>query len=360
MKRLYLRHTVLGQIAILLSQELSEVYSEISIQQQAYNRYIQQANSVGLDAGYAQLVRDGKIDIETITDEDLKQKIEDYKEWYNKALDCADAILDLKDNLYDLAKTNFDNITKQFEDQLDVIEHSVNMVEGYIDLAETRGYLASTDYYDSLIKLETQNIGTLKNEYDSLANTLNNLTNSGQIEKYSEAWYEMYSQICDVEESLQDATKALSEYESKLRELKWSYFEKEQDYITNFTDETQWLVDLLEKQGKLIDDNNGKITDRGTATMGLHAVGYNTYMAQADDYAKEIQKINQQLASDPYNTILIDKRQEYLKAQRDAIDNAYDELDATKSLIKDGYDAQIDALNKLIQKKKDAMDAEKD
>lgn len=343
-----------------LSQELSEVYSEISIQQQAYNRYIQQANSVGLDAGYAQLVRDGKIDIETITDEDLKQKIEDYKEWYNKALDCADAILDLKDNLYDLAKTNFDNITKQFEDQLDVIEHSVNMVEGYIDLAETRGYLASTDYYDSLIKLETQNIGTLKNEYDSLANTLNNLTNSGQIEKYSEAWYEMYSQICDVEESLQDATKALSEYESKLRELKWSYFEKEQDYITNFTDETQWLVDLLEKQGKLIDDNNGKITDRGTATMGLHAVGYNTYMAQADDYAKEIQKINQQLASDPYNTILIDKRQEYLKAQRDAIDNAYDEIDATKSLIKDGYDAQIDALEKLIEKRKDAMSAEKD
>ena len=342
-----------------LSQELSDVNSEISIQQQAYNRYIQQANSVGLDAGYAQKVRDGKIDIETITDEDLKQKIEDYKNWYEKALDCSDAILDLKDDLYDLAKTNFDNITKQFEDQLDVIEHSVNMVEGYIDLAETRGYLASTDYYDSLIKLETQNIGTLKNEYDSLANTLNNLTNSGQITKYSEAWYEMYSQICDVEESLQDATKALSEYESKLRELKWSYFEKEQDYITNFTDETQWLIDLLEKQGKLV-DNNGNLTNRGTASMGLHAVGYNTYMSQVDDYAKEIQKINQELAKDPYNTILIDKRQEYLKAQRDSIDAAYDEIDAAKSLMKDAYDAQLDALQKLIDKRKDVMQAEKD
>ena len=122
-----------------------------------------------MDAGYAQKVRDGKIDIETITDDNLKQKIEDYTNWYEKALDCSDAILDLKDDLYDLAQTNFDNITKQFEEQLDVITHSVNMVEGYIDLAETRGYLASTDYYDNLIKLETQNIGTLKNEYDSLA-----------------------------------------------------------------------------------------------------------------------------------------------------------------------------------------------
>lgn len=341
-----------------LSSELSQVNSEISIQQQAYNRYMQEANKVGLDAGYAQKVRDGKIDIETITDDNLKQKIEDYTNWYEKALDCSDAILDLKDDLYDLAQTNFDNITKQFEEQLDVITHSVNMVEGYIDLAETRGYLASTDYYDNLIKLETQNIGTLKNEYDSLANTLNNMVNAGQIKKYSEAWYDLYGQICDVEEALQDAKKALAEYESKMRELKWTYFETQQNYITNFTDEMSWLNDLLEKQGKLIDDN-GNMTNRGTASMGLHAVGYNTYMSQADDYAKEIQQINKELAKDPFNTLLIDKRQEYLKAQRDSIDAAYDEIDAAKSLMKEGYDAQIDALNKLIQKKKDAMDAEK-
>lgn len=341
-----------------LSSELSQVNSEISIQQQAYNRYMQEANNVGLDAGYAQKVRDGKIDIETITDDDLKEKINLYKEYYEKALDASDAILDLKDNLYDLAQTNFDNITKQFEEQLDVITHSVNMVEGYIDLAETRGYLASTEYYDNLIKLETQNMGTLKNELDSLTNTLNNMVNTGQIKKYSEAWYDLYGQICDVEEALQDATKALSEYESKMRELKWSYFEKEQDYITNFTDEMSWLNELLEKQGKLIDDN-GNLTDRGTASMGLHAVGYNTYMSQADDYAKEIQKINEELAKDPFNTILIDKRQEYLKAQRDSIDAAYDEIDAAKSLMKDGYDAQIDALNKLIELKKKNMDAEK-
>ena len=341
-----------------LYQEYSAVNGEIVDQQNAYERYLQEANNVGLDAGYAQLVRDGKIDIETITDDDLKQKIEDYKNWYEKALDCSDAILDLKYNLYDLLQTNFDSITKQFEDQLDVISHSVNMVEGYIDLAETRGYLASTEYYDSLINLERQNIGTLQNEYNSLATTLSNMVNAGQIEKYSEAWYDLYGQICDVEESFQDATKALSEYESKMRELKWSYFEKEQDYITNFTDEMSWLNDLLEKQGKLIDDN-GNMTNRGTASMGLHAVGYNTYMSQADDYAKEIQKINEELAKDPFNTILIDKRQEYLKEQRDSIDAAYDEIDAAKSLMKDKYDAELDAIDKLIQKKKDAMSAEK-
>ena len=42
---------------------------------------MKQANSVGLSEDYASKVRDGTIDIETITDEDLNDKISDYKEW---------------------------------------------------------------------------------------------------------------------------------------------------------------------------------------------------------------------------------------------------------------------------------------
>ena len=62
-------------------QKMSKLNEEISIQQQAYDRYMQQANSVGLSEDYAQKVRDGLIDIEEITDEDLKDKIDDYQEW---------------------------------------------------------------------------------------------------------------------------------------------------------------------------------------------------------------------------------------------------------------------------------------
>ncbi len=64
-----------------LNDQISQTRREIDLQNQAYNRYIQQANSVGLDAGYAAKVRDGTIDIEKITDEDLNNKISDYKEW---------------------------------------------------------------------------------------------------------------------------------------------------------------------------------------------------------------------------------------------------------------------------------------
>lgn len=64
-----------------LVNQISKVGEEINLQQKAYDRYMQQANSVGLSEDYASKVRDGTIDIETITDEDLNDKISDYKEW---------------------------------------------------------------------------------------------------------------------------------------------------------------------------------------------------------------------------------------------------------------------------------------
>lgn len=64
-----------------LVNQIGKVGEEINLQQQAYDRYMKQANSVGLSEDYASKVRDGTIDIETITDEDLNDKISDYKEW---------------------------------------------------------------------------------------------------------------------------------------------------------------------------------------------------------------------------------------------------------------------------------------
>ena len=62
-------------------QAMNQIRSNLTTLQQAYNRYIQEANSVGLDESWASKVRDGSINIETITDEDLKDKIDEYQQW---------------------------------------------------------------------------------------------------------------------------------------------------------------------------------------------------------------------------------------------------------------------------------------
>ena len=64
-----------------LADEIDKVNEEINLQQAAYNRYMQEAKSVGLSSSWMKKVQDGKVDIETITDEDLANKIKEYQEW---------------------------------------------------------------------------------------------------------------------------------------------------------------------------------------------------------------------------------------------------------------------------------------
>ena len=76
-------------------------------------------------------------------------------------------------------------------------------------------------------------------------------------------------------------------------------------------------------------------------------------MAMADKYAKEVKAIDAELANDPGNVKLLERRQELLQAQRDAILNAEDEKESIKDLIEDSYNKLGDTLSDLISKYKD-------
>ena len=459
-----------------LAQELGSVNQQISAEQQAYNKYMQLANSVGLPEGYASLVRNGTIDVSTIQDDDLNDKIEKYKSYYESALSAADAVQDLQDKLAELAKTKFDNISSDFEAQIDQIKHSTtmyqsyidqveaedaipvrsyyenmianeqqtisrlkdeysqltnamnealntgriqayseewynmrasinsvdeaiqdanksiieytksmkelsktkfnkistayenasgfndhakNMYNGLIDQADAEGRFASKDYYSALMDMEKLNIKTLTQESNDLHKSLQEAMNKGDIEEYSDDWYEMMGKINDVQEAIMDANKSLTEYGNSMRQLDWDLFDKQEEYISKIQEESDFLVDLMSNQ-KLYDDDTGKDTKYATAIKGLHVVNYDVYKAQAQDYAKEIEKINKDLADDPNNMKLIERKQELIKAQQDVIANAEQEKQAIKSLVKDGIDAQLDALQKLIDKYKESINSVKD
>lgn len=343
-----------------LAQELGLVNQQISAEQQAYNKYMQLANSVGLPEGYASLVRNGTINVSTIQDDDLNDKIEKYQNYYNKAIEASDAVQDLQDKLAELAKTKFDNVNSEYEAQLKQIDHSINMYDKMIDTAEAQGYIASQKYYNALISTESSNISKLQLQYSSLTSARNEAMKAGNIAKYSEEWYSMTDSINSVEEAIQDANKSLIEYKNNLRQVNWDFFDKQEDYISKLQDESDWLINLITTENKLFNSDNGKITSSGKAVEGLHAINYNAYMTQADDYAKEIKKIDAEIANDPANTTLIERRQELLEQQRDMIKSAEDEKSAIKDLVSDGYDALSKALKKIADNYLDALNAQKD
>ena len=82
-------------------------------------------------------------------------------------------------------------------------------------------------------------------------------------------------------------------------------------------------------------------------------------MAQADQYAAEILEIDKQLADDPYNTQLIERREESLGLQQDSILAAEAEKQAIVDMVREGIELELDALQELIDKYTDALDSAK-
>ena len=232
-----------------------------------------------------------------------------------------------------------------------------DLLDAYIDQAETKGYLLSSNYYSELMKVENQILSNLQSQRDAMNNALNEAVAAGQIKEYSESWYDMRSQIDEVTQAIVESETALIEYQNSIRQLQWDAFDLIQERISDINDEAEFLMDLLDANDLF--DEHGKTTDSGAATFGLLGVRYNTYMQQADMYRKEMEELDAQIAKDPYNQTLLERRQELLELQRESISSAEDERDAIKDLISEGIDAQLESLQNLIDKYKDLMDEQR-
>lgn len=142
--------------------------------------------------------------------------ISEYQKWHEAALECSDAIQELHENLASLYEDNFNNVKDDYDNQLSLLDHLTNTYNGGIDELKAKSYLESTEYYAALQDVERQRITMLSAELAALEQSFSEAMASGEIEKYSDSWYEMQGNINDTKEELQEANTALAEYSQTL------------------------------------------------------------------------------------------------------------------------------------------------
>ena len=283
---------------------------------------------------------------------------------YAKDLETSEDIAQFNQfmaNLLGMSKTGsteFDSIQKSYESDLSEFDHLVNTYENAIDAMEKSGLRRTTTYYEKLRGVEQNRITILQNELAALTTEFQNAILSGEVKEGSDEWNKMNSAINKVKESIQKAEIAVQDYSNTIRDIGWEYFDYQQQLNSQVTDESNFLLDLM--SGKDMVDDKGAFTEFGNAAMGLHGVNYNVYLKQSQQYAAELAKIEAELAANPYNQDLIDRKEELLGLQRDSILAAEDEKQAMIDLVKEGIDAQCDAMKDLIDKYKEALDGAKD
>jgi hypothetical protein len=351
-----------------LTDEIAKVGEEITLQEDAAQKSLAEANSIeGLSADYIEKIQNDTLNLEDFEgkdDEALVEKIKEYQKWYELYLQCTDAAEDLKQTEAELYAQRFENVQSKYDGILQGFDHTETMLNEYINQAEAKGHIVSKEYYQALIDNEKGRITKLEKEQSALLDERQEYYNAMIAQdmtdaeiRNSEQWRDMCNDIDDVTQSIEAGNTALIEYANSMRDIDWETFDLVQERISDVTAEANFLIDLMSND-KLFDDN-GKLTDKGMATMGLHGQNYNTYMYQADEYANEISKLDGQIASNPYDQELINRRRELIELQRESILAAEDEKQAIKDLVEEGINLELDALQERIDLHNKELDSMK-
>lgn len=337
--------------------EVIKIQEEIALAEQGAARYFKEADSVGLSNALKEKAKNGTIDIKEY-DKDTADKINEYLKWYEKGLDLQQKVAELHENIAEIYQDRFDMVQDDYESQLDQLEHQIEMQEKNVDMVSARGYLESTKFYEAMTDIESKRLSMLKSEMTDLKRYMDEAIASGEIDEGSEAWYEMSQEIDEVAESIAEANIQLVEYEKTMRTIRWDTFDYAIERFEQLSDEAEFFIDLMSND--ILHGDDGQLTDAGMATLGMHALNFDAFMQKADEYAKELENINKMLEADPYDTALIERREELLSLQRDAISAAEDEKNAVQDLVSEGVDKELEALKELIDAYKESLDSAKD
>ncbi len=99
-------------------KEISKLLSAVKRVKSVSNLYSQKLNSIDLSGEYKNKIQNGTLEIESITDESLKNTISEYEKWYDKLNNCKDKMDEYNDAIQECR----DSVSELYEQQRDLIK----------------------------------------------------------------------------------------------------------------------------------------------------------------------------------------------------------------------------------------------
>ena len=252
--------------------------------------------------------------------------------------------------LRNLTKQEFDAIASAYDYQLKLNDAKRQGVQDALSLAESRGDQIGSAYYSSQISVNNADLNTRYEERERLLKKLSTM------KKGSEEWYDSYDTLQGVNKEISSLINNNAELDRKIKQLKWDRFDELENKIDDVITEASFLSDLLDSDNFF--DDKGMITNDGVTAMGLALQNYDSYLAKAQKYREQLAELEankNNLSYDDYTS----KLREYTQGQQNAIKSANDLKKTTISYVKQGLDAQNEALSKEIEQRKKLLEQAK-
>ena len=316
-------------------------------------------------------------------DEATVEAINNYREWAQKAADLKQQAEEIISTIRDLAIDKFNNAKESGDVRITVEDSQTEKLQNAVDLIEDKGMIANQAYYTAMMENSNKKIEYQTAALKAAQKAFDDAVKAGQIKRGSNEWYELIDELYQMQSVIDESTAELEEFQNAINDIYWDNFDELINRIDYLNNQTQSLIDLMDSadivtkpEGRTYEGGTVKFwtaddvqwTKEGIATLGLYAQQMEIAEYKARQYAEAIDDLQKDYQKGLYSeNEYLEKLDELTQNQYDAIESFEDAKKAIVDLneayvenVKDGIQAQIDAYDELIQKRKDELSAEKD
>lgn len=309
---------------------------------------------------------------EAIASGDIQVGDSQWLEMVNAINDCTSAanefqyqIAEVAQEINALSVEKFNDIKDAFSNVNDVFNDRQSYIEEYMNYLEALGITVPAEMYEELIANEKQRQASNMASIERLRNQLAEMEANGYTAEDDE-WVQAQADIRALEKEVLASETAMAQWNKTIQEMSFEKFDEFLKRIQDVCDELENVYGLISDEDVALED--GSWTEEGIMSLGLMTQKMAIAKEQAAEYAKEIDKLNEEYKKgnmseqDYYDRLmeLKDAQWESINAYKDAKDAIIDINEARIDMIEQGIQKEIDAYTELIDLKKKELDAERD
>ena len=309
---------------------------------------------------------------EAIASGDIQVGDSQWLEMVNAINDCTSAanefqyqIAEVAQEINALSVEKFNDIKDAFSNVNDVFNDRQSYIEEYMNYLEALGITVPAEMYEELIANEKQRQASNMSSIERLRNQLAEMEANGYTAEDDE-WVQAQADIRALEKEVLASETAMAQWNKTIQEMSFEKFDEFLKRIHDVCDELENVYGLISDEDVALED--GSWTEEGIMSLGLMTQKMAIAKEQAAEYAKEIEKLNEEYKNgnmseqDYYDRLMELKNGQWesINAYKDAKDAIIDINEARIDMIEQGIQKEIDAYTELIDLKKKELDAERD
>lgn len=300
------------------------------------------------------------------------QAAEDAITKYDIATEAQEAALqqfaesqeDYAQQIVENEQKKFDNIKSYYDSEIDMQKVIADNFEKQRELQEAYGQDLTEEMFLNQIDAMREQRRLLEEQEGALTESLKSSLEKGFIVEGTEEWMQMQSQITNVNSAIHDLDSNILELQDDMRkEVFYQALDKALKKAEQLRSAVSTIKDIITDE--MMFDDNGMITDMGITALAMNVKEYESYLDSMGTLLEKRQKYIDDFNEGNNSTNYSEKEFEEDMADitgeiQDLLKNATSARTSIIEIVKRTSGAELDAVNKVIDARKELLKKQKD